>query len=73
MKCENDKELITRWINNELSEAERNAFEIHIAGCAECRQELKATEAVWSLMGRDAGATGFGRYAGSIPGHARRF
>jgi anti-sigma factor ChrR (cupin superfamily) len=51
MKCENDKELITRWINNELSEAERNAFEIHVAGCAECRQELKATEAVWNLMG----------------------
>jgi hypothetical protein len=51
MKCENDKELITRWINNELSEAERNAFEIHVAGCAECRQELKATETVWNLMG----------------------
>jgi hypothetical protein len=51
MKCENDKELITRWINNELSEAERNAFEIHLSSCAECRQELKATEAIWNLMG----------------------
>jgi hypothetical protein len=51
MKCENDKEQITGWINNELSEADRNAFEIHLANCAECRQELKATQAVLNLMG----------------------
>ncbi len=50
MKCENDKEQITAWINNELSEADRNAFELHLANCAECRQELKATQAVLNLM-----------------------
>lgn len=50
MKCENDKEQITGWINNELSAADRNAFELHLANCAECRQELKATHAVLNLM-----------------------
>lgn len=50
MKCENDKEQITLWINNEMTEAERNAFEIHLAECAECRQELKAEQRIWNLM-----------------------
>jgi hypothetical protein len=50
MKCENDKEQITLWINNEMTEAERNAFEIHLAECAECRQELKAEQRIWNMM-----------------------
>jgi hypothetical protein len=50
MKCENDKEQITLWINNEMTEAEKNAFEIHLAECAECRQELKAEQRIWNLM-----------------------
>jgi hypothetical protein len=50
MKCENDKEQITLWINNEMTEKERAAFEIHLANCAECRQELKAEQQVCNLM-----------------------
>jgi hypothetical protein len=50
MKCENEKQKITLWISNELTEADRNAFEQHLATCAECRQELEATKAVWNLM-----------------------
>jgi anti-sigma factor RsiW len=50
MKCENDKEQITLWINNEMTEAERNAFELHLAECAECRQELKAEQRIWNMM-----------------------
>lgn len=51
MKCENDKEQITRWINNEMTEAERNAFELHLTTCAECSQELKAEQHIWNMMG----------------------
>ncbi|MES2374227.1 MAG: zf-HC2 domain-containing protein [Bacteroidota bacterium] len=50
MKCENDKEQITLWINNEMTEAERNAFELHLAECAECRQEVKAEQSIWNMM-----------------------
>lgn len=50
MKCENDKEQITLWINNEMTEAERNAFELHLAECAQCRQELKAEQRIWNMM-----------------------
>jgi HEAT repeat protein len=51
MKCENDKKQLARWINNEMSEAERAAFEIHLAGCAECRMELETDQQVWDLLG----------------------
>jgi len=51
MKCENDKEQITLWINNEMTETQRAAFGIHLNECAECRQELKAAQQVWNLMG----------------------
>lgn len=50
MKCENDKEQITLWINHEMTEEQRAAFEIHVAGCAECRQELKTAQQIWQLM-----------------------
>jgi hypothetical protein len=51
MKCENDKKQLARWINNEMNEAERAAFEIHLAGCAECRMELETDQQVWDLLG----------------------
>ena len=51
MKCENDKKQLARWINNEMTEAERAAFEIHLAQCAECRQEMETDQQVWDLMG----------------------
>lgn len=51
MKCENDKKQLARWINNEMSEAERAAFETHLAGCAECQMELETDQQVWDLLG----------------------
>lgn len=50
MKCEKDKDQITLWINQEMTDAERGAFEMHLTTCVECKQELKAIQQVWSLM-----------------------
>lgn len=54
MKCENDKKQLTRWINGEMTEAERAAFDIHLDQCAQCRQELETDQQVWDLMGEIA-------------------
>lgn len=50
MNCEKDKALITGWINNELSAAERAGFEAHLESCAECRQELKTEMQLWNML-----------------------
>ena len=50
MKCDNDKELITRYINNEMTDDERNVFEGHLVQCAECSEELEASRQIWNLM-----------------------
>jgi D-ribose pyranose/furanose isomerase RbsD len=50
MKCEKE-EQITLWINNEMTEAERNVFEKHLAECPSCAQELKAEQQLWSMIG----------------------
>jgi hypothetical protein len=47
MKCENDKEQISLWINNEMTEAE---FEIHLQGCTACRLEMDAAQKVWNSL-----------------------
>jgi hypothetical protein len=54
MKCENDKKQLARFINNEMNDAERAAFEIHLAECAACRQEVESDQQVWDLMGEIA-------------------
>lgn len=51
MQCENDKEQLTLYMNNQMTDAERVAFENHLATCTECRQELQASQKVWDLMG----------------------
>lgn len=51
MKCEKE-ELITSWINNEMTEAERIAFEKHLTECSSCAQELKAEQQLWNLVGQ---------------------
>lgn len=51
MKCENDKVQLTNWINNEMTDAERQAFEVHLAGCPDCVQELEAMQFVWNMAG----------------------
>ncbi len=49
MKCENDQVQLTNWINNEMSDAERLAFEVHLAGCPDCVQELQAMQQVLNM------------------------
>src|ERR1700761_8409518 len=51
MECGFDKEMLTLWLSEELTEAERAAVEAHIAECADCRQELEASKRMWSMMG----------------------
>ena len=51
MKCENDKVQITRWINKEMTDAERNEFELHLLACADCTAELKAEQQLWEMIG----------------------
>ncbi|NCI45649.1 zf-HC2 domain-containing protein [Sediminibacterium soli] len=51
MKCENDKKDLARWINNEMNETERAAFELHLAACPACRLELETDQQVWDRMG----------------------
>lgn len=50
MKCEKE-ELIIQWINNELSGADRAAFEKHLESCVHCAAELKAEQQLWNLIG----------------------
>jgi hypothetical protein len=51
MKCENGKQQLSRWINNQMTETERAAFEVHLSECAACRMELETDQQVWDLMG----------------------
>jgi hypothetical protein len=48
MNC--DKERVTHWLNNELTEAERHEFGAHLAGCTACQQEIKEAREVLTLM-----------------------
>ena len=51
MKCDQDKVQITRYINQEMTDAERNEFRLHLSGCSECSEELAATQQLWNLLG----------------------
>ena len=39
-----DREIIERYVRNQLSAEERRAFEEHFFGCEECFEKLQATE-----------------------------
>jgi hypothetical protein len=47
MHCEQDKSRISQWLNNEMEPAERDAFEAHLSGCADCTAALKAEQQLW--------------------------
>lgn len=50
MNCAFDKERLSLLITGSLSQPEREEIETHLAGCADCRVELKAYRKLWSLM-----------------------
>ena len=41
MTCHDYKDLLMGYLDNELSNEQRNRFEEHLAGCPECAGELK--------------------------------
>ena len=41
MTCHDYKDLMMGYLDNELSEEQKNRFEEHLAGCPECAGELK--------------------------------
>jgi predicted anti-sigma-YlaC factor YlaD len=41
MACDDYKELLMGYLDNELTDEQRNQFEEHLAGCPECADELE--------------------------------
>lgn len=50
MKCEEYDGLLTGWLNNELTPADKKQLEQHLAGCAACREELAGMQKLWAMM-----------------------
>jgi len=50
MSCKNVKELLSPYIDGELSDTERKTFESHIELCAGCRTEFQETERLHNLF-----------------------
>ena len=40
MTCQDQKDLMMAYLDNELNEQQKRAFEEHLAGCPDCTQEL---------------------------------
>jgi hypothetical protein len=51
MSCQKHKELLERWWNDRLTEAERAELEAQLTGCEDCRRELEGSRELWELMG----------------------
>jgi HEAT repeat protein len=51
MNCEKGKELLAGWMEDQLTEAGRAEMEAHLAGCAQCRQQVEANRRLWVSMG----------------------
>lgn len=49
MNC-GDTAKIIDWLNDELSAADRVAFDAHLARCTDCRQEVALTRQIWRGM-----------------------
>jgi HEAT repeats len=51
MQCQKHKDLLERWWNDRLTEAERAELEVQLSECEDCRRELEGSREVWELMG----------------------
>lgn len=51
MNCEHVKEQLVDYLSRQLSDAEQAALTAHLADCANCREELQATQRVWQTLG----------------------
>ena len=52
MGCEEKLELVSRYIDDELSPEERSAFEEHLKRCEECRRALGEMRGTDGLVGK---------------------
>jgi anti-sigma factor RsiW len=50
MKCRHVRELISQYVDGELSLDEKKDFDSHIQSCASCREELEETRALHQLF-----------------------
>ncbi|MGZ3872784.1 MAG: zf-HC2 domain-containing protein [Mucilaginibacter sp.] len=50
MKCEEYEGLLTGWLNNELTPADKAQLEQHLEGCTACREELAGMQELWAMM-----------------------
>jgi hypothetical protein len=50
MKCEKDKGIITDYISEQLTGAEKTTFESHLARCTDCQEELEIQRHVWKML-----------------------
>ena len=51
MSCQQHKELLERWWNDRLTDAERTSLAAQISACEDCRRELEGSRELWDLMG----------------------
>jgi predicted anti-sigma-YlaC factor YlaD len=49
MTCRNYKDLMMAYLDNEIDDEQRKAFEEHLASCPQCTQELKEFEKLKQL------------------------
>lgn len=52
MNCEETKAQLVDYLSRQLSAPEHEALAAHLAGCADCRDELQAVERVWHTLGQ---------------------
>lgn len=52
MNCERTKEQLVDYLSRQLSPAEEATLAAHLAGCANCREELQSVQRVWQTLGK---------------------
>ncbi len=50
LKCEETRELMSLFIDNELTDAEQAVFNKHITTCSQCKQELKLLQDIVAVF-----------------------
>lgn len=51
MKCEEYEDLFAGFIDQQLTPAEGEKLNAHLAGCPACREELASMQAMWGTLG----------------------
>ncbi|MBD2721531.1 HEAT repeat domain-containing protein [Hymenobacter armeniacus] len=52
MNCDHVKDQLVDYLSCQLTEPEQAALTAHLAECAECREELQATQRLWQSLGQ---------------------